>query len=397
VALPLYYNWRNVLARKLSTALTFVVVAVVVFVLALLLSFAAGIRASLAVSGRPDNLIVLKPGATAESTSILRPEEISRLIQTPGLAHTTAPADGLPAGTALLSPELCVQTTLHRDTGDESTANVAIRGVDDVAFAVHSDVRIVAGRRFRPGVLEVIVGRAARDRYAGLQLGDTINLGRSGNREYKVVGVFDAAGAAIESEIWAPRSALTDSYQRRFVSSVCLRVTSAAAADAAIEYVDGPVVQLEGKTETQYYGDLAAQTRQIVVLTTILIAVMAIGAIFAVANTMYSAVDGRRREIALLRTIGFGRAAIMLAFMIESLLICVAACASGLAVSLFFNGARKDYLSDATWTTFAYELRITPQIVVLALATAVLVGVCGALAPAGRAARINILQAVRKG
>jgi putative ABC transport system permease protein len=397
VALPLYYNWRNVLARKLSTALTFVVVAVVVLVLALLLSFAAGIRASLAISGRPDNLIVLKPGATAESTSILRPEEISRLIQTPGLARTTAPTDGVPADVALLSPELCVQTMLLHQGGEGKQANVAIRGVDQVAFAVHSNVKLVEGRRFQPGTLEAVVGKAAHERYAGLQLGDEVALGRSGNRLYKIVGIFDAGGAALESEIWAARSMVADSYQRQFVSSVYIRLTSPEAAQEATTYVDGPVVQLEAKTETKYYDDLATMTRQIVLLTTILVAIMAAGAVFAVANTMYSAVDGRRREIATLRTLGFSRGAIMLAFVIESLLICVAACACGLAVSLLFNGTRQDYLSDATWTALAYELRVTPQIVLIALGTAVLVGVAGALAPATRAARINILQAVRKG
>lgn len=397
MTLPLYYNWRNILARKLSTALTFVVVAVVVLVLALLLSFAAGIQASLAVSGRPDNLIVLKPGATAESTSILRPDEVSRLIQIPGLARTASAAEGVPADTALLSPELCVQTMMRHQGDAGAQANVAIRGVDEVAFAVHSNVRIIDGRRFQSGSLEAIVGRAARDRYAGLQLGCEVALGRSGNRLYKVVGIFDAGGAAIESEVWAPRSMVADSYQRPFVSSVCARLTSADAATEAIRYTDGPVVGLEGKTETRYYKDLAKTTRDIVILTSILVAIMAVGAIFAVANTMYSAVDGRRREIAMLRTLGFGRAAIMLAFVIESLLICVAACACGLGVSLLFNGTRQDYLSDTTWTALAYELRVTPQIVLVALGTAVVVGVGGALAPATRAARINILQAVRKG
>lgn len=397
MALPLYYNWRNVLARKLSTTLTFVVVAVVVLVLALLLSFAAGIQASLAVSGRPDNLIVLKPGATAESTSILRPEEVSRLVQIPGLARTSTAVDGLPADTALLSPELCVQTTLRHHGNADLTANVAIRGVDDVAFAVHSNLRIREGRRFQQGALEAIVGRAARDRYAGLQIGDEIGLGRSGDRKYTIVGVFDAGGAAIESEVWAPRSMVADSYQRPFASSVCVRLTSAAAAAAAIAYVNGPVVGLEGKTETRYYEELSRTTRGIVILTTVLVGIMAIGAVFAVANTMYTAVDGRRREIAMLRTLGFGRGAIMLSFVIESLLICVAACACGLGVSLLFNGTRQDYMSEVTFTALAYELRVTPGIVLSALGMAVVVAVGGALAPAARAARINILQAVRKG
>jgi ABC-type antimicrobial peptide transport system permease subunit len=111
---------------------------------------------------------------------------------------------------------------------------------------------------------------------------------------------------------------------------------------------------------------------------------------------MYAAVDGRRREIAMLRTIGFSRGAIMTAFVIESLLICVTACLCGLGASLLVNGARQDFLSDATWTVLAYELRITPSIFLSALAMSALVGVGGAMAPAVRAARTQVIEALRK-
>ena len=390
MALPLYYNWRNLLVRRLSTTLTFVVVGVVVFVLALLLSFAAGIRASLVASGSPENVLVLTPGSTSESTSIIRPSELAPLVQTPGVAQDER-------GRPLLSPELCVQTTLRRPGSGGGQANVAVRGVDDTAFAVHPEVRIVEGRPFQQGALEAIVGKAARDRYLGLQVGDRLTLGRRGEREFAIVGVFETAGGALESEIWTPRTMLEDAFQRRFLSSVCLRLADPATAPQAIAFINGPAIGLAAQPETHYYTKLAAKTREIVVLTTLLITIMAIGAAFAVANTMYSAVDSRRREIAMLRTLGFGGGSILLAFVVESLLICLAACGAGLAATALFNGSRQDYLSDTTWTVLAYELRLTPQIVAASLATALLVGLAGALAPATRAARLNILEAVRKG
>lgn len=388
MALPLYYNWRNLLARKLSTALTFFIVAVVVFVLALLLSFASGIQASLVASGSRHNIIVLKPGSTAESTSLITTDEVARVIQVPGVARGVA-------GEALISQELALQTLIERRTNG-LPANVAVRGVDEVAFEVHDEVRVTSGRRFEPGAMEVIVGRAAQERFRGLEVGNEVNLGRKSDRKYRVVGTFTAGGGAFESEIWAPRTMMLDSYQRRLASSVCIRLTSPDAAPAAIQFIRGPSVDLEAKVESQYYEELAAKTREIVVLTTVLVAIMAVGAAFAVANTLYSAVDGRRRELAMLRAIGFGRGSIMAALLVESLLLCTIACGSGLAASLLFDGARQDFLSDATWTVLAYELRITPQIMASALALAVLVGVTGALAPAARAARIDVLQALRK-
>lgn len=387
--LPLYYNWRNLLRRKLSTVLTFIVVAVLVLVLSVLSSFAAGIRASLAASGSSRNLMVLKPGATAESTSLMLQEEVARLNQTPDIARD---AQGRP----LLSPELCVQTSLPRLGEEGAAANVAVRGVDDDAFAVHQDLRLIEGRRFEQGQLEIIVGKAARDRYANLQMTGEVALGRLSNRTFKVVGVFEAAGGALESEIWAPRSILSDAYGRRFISSVVMQLADAAAAAEAIAYINGPAVGLDAKLETAYYEELSSKTREIVLLTTVLVGIMAIGAAFAVANTMFAAVDGRRREIAMLRTIGFSKSSIVAAFLMESMLICTTACLAGLTMSLAINGARQDFLSDTTWTVLAYELTMTPRNVAAALATALAVGMAGALAPAVKASRTRVIEALRK-
>ncbi|MCK6456161.1 MAG: ABC transporter permease [Phycisphaerae bacterium] len=388
MALPLYYNWRNLFVRKLSTMLTFAVVAVIVLVLAVLLSFAAGIRASLASSGSRSNIMVLKPGATAESTSIILPDEISKLVQAP---HVARGGDGRP----LVSEELCVQTSIPRST-DGTLANVAVRGVAPVAFDVHREVRLIEGRRFDDGALEVIVGKAARDRYANLQIGGEVPLGKLSNRTYRVVGVFEAGGGALESEIWAGLTSIRDSFDRRFSSSAVLALDDAVRADETIAAINGPSIQLEARRESDYYIELSRKTREIVLLTSILIGIMSIGAVFAVANTMYASVDGRRREIAMLRTIGFSRGAILTAFLIESMLICVVACAAGIGGSLLLSGSRQDFLSDTTWTVLAYELRITGDIVVSALGLAVVVGAVGALAPALRASRIRVIEALRK-
>ncbi len=389
MALPLYYNWRNLFVRKLSTSLTFAVVATLVLVLCVLLSFAAGIRASLAVSGWPQNVLVLKPGATAESTSIITPDEKGRVVQAPGIAHG---ADGK----MLISEELCTQTSIPRRAGEHNMANVAVRGVDATAFGVHPEVKIIEGRRFEPGQLEVIVGKAARDRFDNLGIGGEVRLGRQGNRLYKVVGVFETGGGAFDSEIWGGRTQISDSFNRHFISSAVLRLDDAAEAAAAISYLNGPFVALESKRETEYYEDLSKTTRDIVALTTVLIAIMSIGAAFAVANTMYAAVDGRRREIAMLRTIGFGRGAIILSFVTESLLVCMTACLFGLAGAMFFSGTRQDFLSNSTWTVLAYELKITPTIALGSLGLACLVGVIGAIAPALRASRVHVIEALRK-
>jgi len=389
MALPLYYNWRNLARRKTNTLLTFLVVMTVVLVLAILLSFGAGIQESPAHSGIEGNLVVLKPGATAESTSIVSYDEASHVMQTPHLARNAS-------GEPMLSQELCVQTTIPRRTADRNLANVAIRGVDDIAFDVHSSVKIVKGRRFRQGAREIIVGQAASDRYENLELGDDIALGILGNRLFRVVGIFEEDGGAMESEIWGPRTMISDVYERRFLSSLLLRLQSPNNLAQAKAYIDGPTVELAGSSETDYYAELSQTTRDIVFLTIILVGIMVVGAIFAVANTMYAAVDGRKREIAMLRTIGFSRRAIIMAFLVESSLICGLACICGLAISLTVGGGKQDFMSDTTYTVLAYDLRITPAILMTAFATSLAVGVSGALAPALKASRTKVIEALRK-
>jgi len=389
MTIPFIYNLRNLRVRTLSTALTFFVVAVVVFVLSVLLSFAAGIRESLAATGSDRVIVVLARGATAESTSIILHEEADRLVQTAGAARDAS-------GSPVISREICVQTSIPRRGTEAAMANVAVRGVDDVAFDVHRTVRIVEGRRPLSGTLEVVVGIAAQQSFANLTVGADIQLGRLENRRFVIVGVFDARGGAQESEIWAPRTIIADAYKRSQFSSVFIPLADGASASQAIEYIEGPAVGLEAKTEAEYYKELSKKTSEIVGLATFLVGIMAIGAIFAVANTMYAAVDGRRREIAMLRILGFGRAAIMLSFAIESLLICIPACLAGLAGSMLLSGTRQDYLSDETWTVLAYELRVTPEIFIGALALAMFVGVAGALAPAVRAARTRVIDALRR-
>ncbi len=389
MALPLVYSWRNLLARKTSTALTLLVVAVIVFVLGVLLSFAAGIRAALGHSGSPANVLVLTPGATAESTSLIFPEEVNRLIQTPGVLRNAA-------GQPLISPALCVQTNLVRRDASASTANVAVRGVDDIAREVHREVRIVEGRWFSQGAPEVIVGRGASRRFVGLEPGRVLRLGRSGARDYTIVGVFEAGGSALESELWAPRTMLADSYGRRFVSSVLIALESPQAVPAALDYIKGPAVRLEARRETDYYVELSRTTRELVRLTTALVGIMAIGAAFAVANTMYAAVDRRRREFAMLRTLGFPRGAILGALLIESLLLCLAACLLGLLAARFVSGRRADFFSDTTYTVLTYEAVLTPQVMLAAALLASLVAVAGAVAPALRAARLSVVEALRK-
>jgi putative ABC transport system permease protein len=383
--MPLAYHWRNLFARKFTTLLTVLVIAAVVGTLTWILGFVVALRDSLAVASDPAKVIVLQRGALSETNSSISPEEFNRLSQLDDVET--------------VSPELYWQTQLprFRDAG-VTRANVALRGVTDAAFKVHRNVRLL-GASFSTGSPEVIAGAGAARQFRGLAVGDTLKLGFGENRDFKVVGHFSADGGPMDSEIWMYLPAMQSAYGRGSYSSAALRLKPGADAAATIERVGGSAIQLAGQREATYWQEQSKNVRIYQTVCTILVSMMALAAVFSIANTMFSMVAGRGREIAMLRTIGFSRGQILRGFVVEAVFLAllggVAGCA-GCAVWLALTGSAKDMFGANTFTTMAFDVRITPMIVGLALTSVAIVGALGALFPAYRASRTPVVQALRE-
>ncbi len=394
MSLPLVYHWRNLFVRKSTTVLTVLVVAAVVGVLVWMLSFAAAMRYSFARASDERKLIVLKGGATAESNSAIHPDEFNRLTQLTDVARDAA------SGEPLLAPEMVCQVSRPRlRDGGRTSANVAVRGVTDPAFRIHPSVRIV-GRMFSKGEREVIVGVAAAGQFAGLSIGDVVDLGYGGNRGFRVVGHFTADGGPMESEIWGYLPTLMDAYNRRMYSSASLRLRDGADAQAVIDQIRGPAIQLAAQTEAQYWQGQSKLIRMYLLIAYMLVGVMCAAAVFSIANTMFSMVAGRTGEIAMLRTIGFSARQVVAGFLIEAVLLAMIgglagclACAGWLALA----GNRKDMFGATTFTTLAFEIRLSPGIVLAALAAVGGVAIVGAIVPAIRAGRLRPVVSLREG
>lgn len=393
MALPIGYHWRNLFIRKTTTLLTLLIIAAVVGVFAWMLGFSDAMRGALAVAGDPRTLVVLKRGATAESNSAIPVDEYNKLSQVSAVAREAQ------SGEALISPEMMVQVSLPRvRDGGRTFANVAVRGVTETAFAVHVNVKPV-GRVFSTAEREVIVGQKAAEQFAGLNVGDELMLGYGGDRRYRVVGRFTADGGPMESEIWGYLPSLMNSYNRTMYSSAYLRLEEGADAEAVIEQIEGPAIQLSAQSEPAYW---AGQTRLMDLyrrLSFVLVGVMCLAAVFSIANTMFSVVAGRTREIAMLRTIGFTERHVTIGLIVESVFLSlvggVIGCAGCLAW-LSFVGNTKDLFGGNTFTTMAFEIRLSPVIAATALGLVVLVGVFGAWVPARRAARLPVVEALRE-
>lgn len=395
MAMPISYHWRNLFVRKTTTLLTVLVIASVVGVFAYMLGFAASLRASLSMASDERKIIVIKRGATAESNSAIPIDDYVRLSQVNAETATDPKS-----GEALQSPEMLVQVSLPRlrDNG-KTFANVAVRGITDKAMSVHKTVRIVEGRMFETGGREVVVGKAAANQFQGVQIGDTINLGYGGDRGYKVVGLFSADGGPLESEIWGYLPSLSNAYNRNMYSAASLRLKEGVAPADVIEKIQGPAIQLAAQTEKDYWNQQSKLIRVYLGIAYTLVSVMCIAAVCSIANTMYAAVAGRTREIAMLRTIGFSGRQVLTGFILESVLLSLIGGLLGcLACQAWLSlvGNTKDMFGANTFTTLAFQIRLTPVTVIVALAAVMIVGVIGAFFPALRASRVQVISALRE-
>lgn len=393
MALPIGYHYRNLWVRKTTTVLTLLVLSAVVGVLTWMLGFAGALSASMSMASDDHKIIVIRRGSTAESNSAMPIDEYNQLAQVANLEVSSK------SGEPLISPEIMIQVSLPRvRDGGLTRANVAVRGVTEKAFEVHRNVKPL-GATFSTGSPEVIVGLAAAKQFGGLKIGDSIRLGFAGDRDYKIVGFFSADSGPMESEIWGYLPALMNAYGRNLYSSASLRLRSDVDPKLATDQIAGPPIEMDGKTETEYWEAQSKNIRIYLYICYALVGVMCLAAVVSIANTMYATVAGRTREIAMLRTIGYSGGSILGGFVLEAVMLSIVGGAFGCLACfgwLQLVGNTKDMFGANTFTTLAFEISLTPKIVLLAMVAVTVVGALGALLPAMRAARVQVVSALRE-
>jgi len=385
-AIPISYIARNLFARKLTTVLTAGGMALVVYVFATVLMLAAGLEETLIATGQPDNVIVIRRGSQTEVQSGID-RASSAIVETmPGIATGE---DGL----RLLSKEPVVLISLpKRETGNAS--NVVIRGVTEQGLVLRPQVKIVEGRMFRPGTSEIIAGRAIAHGFRGAGIGETL---RFAQRDWTVVGVFDAGRTGFNSEIWGDAEQLLQAFRRLGFSALIFRLADPNRFDAMKQAIEGDQrLQLEVKREQQFYADQSeGLSKFISYLGTTISIIFSIGAIIGAMITMYASVASRTSEIGTLRALGFSRTAILIAFLGESLLLGLVGGVVGLAAASFMQMVPISTTNFQTFSEIAFTFTLTPLIVLASLAFAVFMGFVGGFLPAARAARLSIVDALR--
>lgn len=385
MALPLKYNFRNIVVRKGSTLATAFTIGLTVAVFLLVMALARGIDMTLSTSGEPLNLIVLREGSTAELNSVITRENFKDLIYLDGVERV----NDQPLATAET-----ITLIYKARKGMTQGSNVTVRGVGPMSFKLRSGFEVTQGRLFQTGLTEAVVSKRIAERFQGLDIGDKFRIQTT---DYTVVGLFDSAGKAFESEIWVDDNSLASTTNRDNYSSALLRVKDQNALTALSKRItDDPKLHLKALSERVFYEDQQGiASGALKALAVFVSFIMAVGAGFAGMNTMYAAVARRTKEIGTLRVLGFGRVSILVAFLLESISIALIGAAIGILLALPLNFVSTGTSNWVTFSEIAFNFRVTPDLMGAALIFGAIIGFVGSLLPSIRAARFKIVDALR--
>lgn len=377
-------NLKSVPDRLGSSCVIVIGIAGVVGVLVSVLGMALSLSATILATGNPVRAIVLSEGANTEISSVLSVADTLTIIDKPGVARS---ADG----ETLATVDLVTAVNLTKRI-DGSSAGITLRGMSEQALGVRPEIELIDGRIYRTGLREIIVGKAAQEQYEELDVGDRVKLR---NDEWTVVGTF-VTGDAFESSILTDVGTLLSAIQRTGGSSVTVRLESEAAFETFSDAVStDPALSVDVMREPQYYASQSNQIRGILTAVSYFVGgIMAVGALFAALNTMYSAVSSRSIEIATLRAIGFGSSGVVVSVLTEALLLALIGAALGAGVAwLLFGGNTINMGSNLA--SMIFELEVTPRLLAIGVVWACGVGFLGGLFPALRAARLPVATALR--
>jgi putative ABC transport system permease protein len=387
VELLLFYSFRNLLTRRLTTFLTVSGMALVVFVFASIVMLAEGLQKTLVETGSRSNVVVLRRSAGSEMQSGIDREQAAIVATQPEVALGQD-------GRRLVAKELVVLINLRkRDSG--SPTNVVIRGISETSLKLRPQVKIALGRFPRPGSSEIMVGESVAKRFENVGLGKVLSFA---TRNWTVVGIFDAGNTGFSSEIWGDVDQLMQAFGRNVYSSVIFRLRNPLEFQKVKERIESdPRLTLEAKRETTYYKDQSkALAKFLRILGLSLTCIFSVGAVIGAMITMYAAVANRIGEIATLRALGFRRATILVAFLVESLFLGLMGGIAGLFFASFLQLFTVSTTNFQTFSELAFGFSLSFDIVYKALLFSLFMGFAGGILPAFRASKLNIVESLRQ-
>ena len=385
--IPLKYILRSSSSRRLTTVFTILGIALVVFVFAAVLMMANGVQQTLKSTGSDDNVTVVRKAAASEIMSIIDREAAGIVTNMPQVARS---AEGRP----ISSKEVVVIINLQK-IGSDGISNVTVRGVEEAALQLIPQVRIVEGRMFKWGAREIVVGAGITNRFAGAQIGQQIKFGGD---LWTVVGIFDSGGSGFDSEAWGDLNQIADAFRRSSFSTVTFRLKNPDDLSDLVTAFDGDnrLQYFVPKREKKFFEEQSEMMATFIrILGLFITIIFSTGATIGAMITMYGAVANRTVEIGTLRALGFYRRSILIAFLGESFVLSLSGGLFGLALASALQFFTISTLNLGSFSELAFSFALSPSIIATSLGFSLLMGLIGGFLPSVRAARLDIIQALR--
>ena len=379
MAIPLKYNIRSLLNRRVSTSLIILGIALVIMIFVSMMALAQSMRRAIVQTGCEDNVIIKNKSTSSVELGLL-PEDVFNIIKyLPGIKKNN---QGIP----LISPELYNRKFIK--FGEDNTVIwLRIRGVTPLAFEVYPQVKLIAGRKPQRG--EVIIGKELPVKFGKeFLLGDKVQFGR---QEHSIAGIFESGGTTYEGEIWMDKEDMKIDFDMQDISLITVKLKSPSLKDFFIQEVNHSLrlPTAVAISEIEYYSSLDETSTFVLVMGIIIAVLMSLGAIFGGMNIMYMTIAARTREIGTLRAIGYEPSHILTSLILESLIIAILGGIIGSILSIGVNGYSLDLFE------VAFSIEITPVVILAGFITSLLIGFLGGLLPGISAAKMSIVGALR--
>ena len=385
--IPLKYILRSSSSRRLTTVFTILGIALVVFVFTAVLMMANGVQQTLKSTGSDDNVTVVRKAAASEIMSIIDREAAGIVTNMPQVARS---AEGRP----ISSKEVVVIINLEK-IGSDGISNVTVRGVEEAALQLRPQGRIVEGRMFKWGAREIIAGAGITNRFAGAQIGQQIKFGGD---LWTVVGIFDSGGSGFDSEAWGDLNQIADAFRRSSFSTVTFRLKNPDDLSDLVTAFDGDnrLQYFVPKREKKFFEEQSEMMATFIrILGLFITIIFSTGATIGAMITMYGAVANRTVEIGTLRALGFYRRSILIAFLGESFVLSLSGGLLGLTLASVLQFFTISTLNFGSFSELAFSFALSPSIIATSLGFSLVMGLIGGFLPAVRAARLDIIQALR--
>jgi putative ABC transport system permease protein len=368
--------------RRLGLVFTIVIgVGSAVGVLVSMLAMGAGAQQQAMGNVRADRVVVMNADAQGPLQSRISTDNAALIRELPGIRRN---AKGEPIA---IQQALVFVQARKKTTGRQ--VGFPLAGVSAGLADYMPELHLTSGRMFRPGLHELIASNMCERNFADFAVGDKRSM-RGG--EWTVVGNFDVGREGGTCVVFTDADTILSAFGRSRYNQVNVMLQSTGAFTDLTKAIDAnPMLRVKARREAEVTKESLKQLIGILNFVSYFVgAIMAIAGTLGAANSLYAAVDGRRREMATLRAIGFSTGPIIAAVLSESIMIALMGAGLGAGFAwLLFNGF------TASPFGFSFHLAVTLSVLALGTLWALAMGLVGGFLPALRAARMPVAAALR--